>query len=107
MPAGTLGTSVEFGQLSLLNVYLLPSPGGDYRKGEAARVRFTLVNRGSTDEALTAASSRAAAVVTLHWDHACDGTAEQVSQLPLPAGNGVSVVPGASGNQHGPPHERA
>ncbi|MEU4248415.1 copper chaperone PCu(A)C [Amycolatopsis sp. NPDC026612] len=102
VPAGTLGTNVEFGQLSLLNVYLLPSPDGDYRKGEAARVRFTLVNRGSTDEALTTVDSTAATAVTLHWDRACDGTAEQASHLPLPARNGVPVVPGASGNRRGP-----
>ncbi|MDX3191782.1 copper chaperone PCu(A)C [Streptomyces sp. MN03-5084-2B] len=102
VPAGTLGTNVEFGQLSVLNVYLLPAPNGDFRKGEDARVRFTLFNRGSTEEALTAVGSPAAAAVTMHWDRACDGTAEQVSRLPLPARNGVPVVPGASGVRHGP-----
>jgi copper(I)-binding protein len=102
VPAGTLGTNVEFGQLSVLNVYLLPEPNGDYRTGEDARIRFTLVNRGSVEEALTAVGSPAAAAVTLHWDRPCDGTAEQVSRLPLPARNGVPVVPGASGIRHGP-----
>jgi copper(I)-binding protein len=102
VPAGTLGTNVEFGRLSVLNVYLLPAPNGDFRKGEDARVRFTLVNGGSAEEALTAVGSPAAAAVTLHWDQACDGTAEEVSRLPLPAGNGVPVVPGASGTRHGP-----
>ncbi|MEU0529016.1 copper chaperone PCu(A)C [Amycolatopsis tolypomycina] len=102
VPAGTLGTNVEFGRLSVLNVYLLPDSGGDFRKGTNARVRFTVINRGSTEEALTAVGSPAAAAVTLHWDRSCDGTAEQVSRLPLPAENGVPVVPGASGVRHGP-----
>jgi len=102
VPAGTLGTNVEFGQLSVLNVYLLPSANGAYRKGEAARVRFTLVNRGSTEEALDAIGSPMAAAATLHWDRGCDGTAERVAQLPLPARNGVPAVPGTSGVRHGP-----
>lgn len=103
----TLGSNTEFKNLSLLNVYAPRPPGDRYEPGQDGLIRLTLVNRGNTDDALVNAKSALANAVEIHWDRACDGTAEQVDRLPVRAHDGVPPVGGANALRHEPYYLRA
>lgn len=79
--------------MSLRNVYVVGAPDGRYVAGEDARVRLTLINTGRRDDALVKVTSKAASVASLHWDRACDGTAESVDRITVVAGGQVPQDP--------------
>ncbi|PXY22662.1 hypothetical protein BAY60_22855 [Prauserella muralis] len=92
--AGTIGTNVEAGDIELRNVVVEPPDDGRaYRPGEDAVVRFSLFNDGERRHTLVRVEANQARTATLHWDRFCDGTAERVSRLPVPAGG---AVPGSA-----------
>ncbi|WP_410653768.1 hypothetical protein [Amycolatopsis sp. cmx-4-54] len=94
-PLQTLGFSAELGPMSILNAYVMPPPAGQFRTGQDATVRLTLVNNGREDDALTEVVSPVARSAAIHWDRACDGVAEQVDRLPILA-RGLVPAPAAA-----------
>lgn len=92
-PLNAMGSSGGAGPISLRNVYVLGAPDGRYTAGEDARVRLTLINDGSKDDALVKVTSEAASAASLHWDRACDGTAESVDRIEIVAGGLVPQDP--------------
>ncbi|OLZ47159.1 copper chaperone PCu(A)C [Amycolatopsis keratiniphila] len=103
-PLQTLGSNLELGPMSVLNVYVMPPPEGHYQAGQDAVVRLTLVNNSRTDDALTAVSSPLARTAAIHWDRGCDGTAEQVDRLPVTARGLVPAPADALEYRHSPYH---
>ena len=81
-PLETMGTNVELGPMSVLNVFVVPPRSEHYQAGQDAEVRLTLVNHGAED-ALTGVSSPFSRSASIHWDRGCDGTAEAVDRLPV------------------------
>lgn len=102
VPVQSMGTDVELGPLSLLDVAVAPPDTDRHRAGENARINLTLVNRGDAEDTLTGVSSPAAAHAAIHFDRACDGTAERVGRLPITASGSVPLPPGAPRHRHGP-----
>ncbi|MCR6490643.1 copper chaperone PCu(A)C [Amycolatopsis sp. OK19-0408] len=101
-PLQTLGSNVELGPISLLNVFVMPPATDQYQAGQDAVVRLTLVNRGTEPDALTGVSSELAGSASIHWDRGCDGTAEQVDRLPITAGGLVPAPTGTRDFRHSP-----
>jgi copper(I)-binding protein len=95
---GTLGDNGRSGQVQVLNVHLQPPADDRYTAGDDVVVRFTMVNNGDEVDRLTGVSAADAREAVLHWDAGCDGTAEPVSDIPLPGGT--------TGFDVGPPEER-
>ncbi|OLZ58098.1 copper chaperone PCu(A)C [Amycolatopsis keratiniphila] len=98
LQAGTLGTNVDAGPILLRNVYVDVEPRPD---GDQATVRFTVFNEASHPEELTGVASSHAKRFVMHWDRACDGTAEEVGRLPLLS---RGRVPGADTTDTGSPY---
>ncbi len=95
---GTLGDNGRSRQVEVLNVHLQPPEDDRYTVGDDVIVRFTMVNNGDQADRLTGVRAADAQEVVLHWDEGCDGAAEPVSDIPLPAGT--------TGRDVGPPEER-
>lgn len=75
------GTNADVGDIALRNVALAPPPAGDlYEAGEDVEVTLTLVNQGSDDDQLVAASSPAAGSVEILE------SAQVVSEIDVPGG---------------------
>ncbi|MFC5288548.1 hypothetical protein ACFPM7_15925 [Actinokineospora guangxiensis] len=81
---GTLGDNGRSGQVQVLNVHLQPPADDRYASGDDVVVRFTMVNNDDEVDRLTGVSAVDAQEAVLHWDVGCDGTAEPVSETPLP-----------------------
>ncbi|OXM75126.1 MULTISPECIES: copper chaperone PCu(A)C [Amycolatopsis] len=92
--ADTMGTNAGDGPVRLLNVYVERPDDGRYSPGENARVLFTVSNTGDQDDTLTGVTSPVVRAVSLRWDQYCDGTAEQVPEIPVQAKASVPIPPG-------------
>ncbi|GAB7044676.1 hypothetical protein JCM9533A_85270 [Catenuloplanes niger JCM 9533] len=73
--------------------------------GGNATVWLRLINERGSEELLSVSSDTASAV-EIRWDRACDGTAETVSSLPLPAAGGVTDDDPAGADEFAPYHLR-
>ena len=99
---GVLGDNGAEGRMQVLNVHLEPPADDRYVPGDDVVVRFTVVNGGDESDALTGLGVPGARDAVIHWDSACDGTAEPVTSVPVPAGTtGVDVGP-ADERRHQP-----
>lgn len=99
----TLGTNGQIGQVYLLNVYVTPPLVGDrYLPGQEAVVRYTVFNDGDVPDRLLQVTSETAEGVRMHWDVDCDGYAEPVDWMPLPAQNEPPHVAPPGDERRGP-----
>jgi copper(I)-binding protein len=96
----TMGSNGDAYPVELRNVLVRPPESGLYQVGENAIVQFTMVNEAEVPDALVGVGSGWAADVELFWDRRCDGAAESVSSIPLPATGPVvaqdALHPGAA-----------
>jgi copper(I)-binding protein len=85
LQSGTIGANAQVGDVLLRNVYVENPAQAGYPGGSNAIVRLTLVNRASRPDTLTDVTTDAAQRVEILADPDCDGTAETLSSLRLPA----------------------
>ena len=85
----SLGSTTRIGEISLHNVYVTGARDGRYAKGEKARIRLTLINRGKQRDALLKVTSKRAGSASMHWDRGCDGTAEKVEKIVVAPDTGL------------------
>lgn len=82
---GAGGVHASVGEV-LLRVVSIDEPGGTlYAEGDTARLRLTLFNEAEQPDSLTSVTTPAASRTQLLVDRDCDGTAEVVGRIPLPA----------------------
>ena len=82
---GAGGVHAEVGEVLLRNVSI-GEPGETlYAAGDTARLRLTLFNEAEQPDALVSVSTPAASRPRLLVDRDCDGRAEVVGRIPLPA----------------------
>ncbi|MEH1127165.1 copper chaperone PCu(A)C [Micromonospora sp. CPCC 206061] len=81
--AGVMGANAEVGDIRLLSVYVEAPTAPAYPAGADARVWLTLLNQGTTPDALTGVTTPAADRVEIRWDQNCDGVYQAVPQLAL------------------------
>jgi copper(I)-binding protein len=91
------GVDTVHGGLRILAVHVPAPDGARYPRGSDLRVIFTIVNVGTTTDALTRASVPDADRSEIRWDRNCDGTLETLDRLPLtPAGVTGPAEPAAA-----------
>lgn len=83
--SGTIGTNAEVGDVKLRNVFVEAPGGNGYRPGDDAVVRLAMLNASDEADALMGVRTGHASDVELRSDEDCDGTAETVPRLPVPA----------------------
>lgn len=80
--------------INVLNVSLDPPPDQEaYHVDDSAVVRFTLGNRSAEDDRLKSIHTSEATQAQLQWDSSCSGTADPVSDIPVPAHASVPLPP--------------
>jgi copper(I)-binding protein len=95
--SGTVGSNGQIGDVLLRNVYV-ESPSADgYPAGSDATVRLTLLNQASQPDALTGVTSDVATRADIRADTDCDGTAETLPSLALPARIDLTSPPNGPG----------
>ncbi len=82
---GAGGVNARVGEVLLRDVSIEEPRDTRYRAGEVVRLKVTLFNQAEVPDALLAVSTPAAEVSRLLVDRDCDGTAEIVGRVPLPA----------------------
>ena len=87
--SGTRGTNAEVGDVALRNVFVRAPGDGTYQRGEDAVVRLAMFSRSERPDALLGVRTRSADQVELRSDTDCDGTAETVPRVAVPAGGAV------------------
>ena len=95
--SGTTGTNARVGDVLLRNVHLESPPRAGYPPGSDPRVVLTLVNQGTRPDTLSRVETPAARQVKIQWDRDCDGTAETLPRLRLPARIDTTSPPSAPG----------
>ncbi|HEY6749013.1 MAG TPA: copper chaperone PCu(A)C [Mycobacteriales bacterium] len=95
--SGTGGSNGQIGHVLLRNVYIENPPVTGYPAGSDVTVRLTLLNQADRPDALTGVTSDVAADAEIQADADCDGTAETVPSLALPAQLGLSSPPNRAG----------
>ncbi|HEY6744353.1 MAG TPA: copper chaperone PCu(A)C [Mycobacteriales bacterium] len=95
--SGTTGTNAQIGDLLLRNLQIDEPSGPSYSPGADPRVFLTIVNEGSRPDVLTRITSPAARSVEIRRDEDCDGTAEVLPRLALPAQVDRTSPPNAPG----------
>ena len=82
---GAGGVHASVGEVLLRDVSIDEPSDTLYTTGDTARLRLTLFNEAEHPDALTSVTSPAASRTHLLVDRNCDGTAEVVGRIPLPA----------------------
>lgn len=82
---GAGGVHARVGEVLLRDVSIEEPRDTRYQAGEVVRLKVTLFNQAEVPDALVAVNSPAAEVSRLLVDRDCDGTAEIVGRVPLPA----------------------
>lgn len=82
---GAGGVNARVGEVLLRDVSIEEPSDTAYVAGRVVRLKVTLFNQAEVRDALVAVSSPAADVSRLQVDQDCDGTAEIVGRVPLPA----------------------
>ena len=82
---GAGGVHARVGEVLLRDVSIEEPRDTRYRAGDVVRLRVTLFNEAEVPDALVAVRSPAASDTRLLVDRNCDGTAEMVGRVPLPA----------------------
>jgi copper(I)-binding protein len=95
--SGTTGTNAQVGDILLRNVYVDEPPDPAYEPGADPRVVLTLVNQGDRPDTLVRVTTPVARAVEIRWDRDCDGAAELLPQLPVPAEVDLPSPPNAPG----------
>ncbi len=95
--SGTTGTNARVGDVLLRNVHLESPPQAGYPPGSDPRVVLTLVNQGPRPDTLRRVDTPAARHVEIRWDRDCDGMAERLPRLRLPARIDTTSPPSAPG----------
>lgn len=95
--AGTTGTNAQVGDILLRNVYIDEPADPAYESGADPRAILTLVNQGRRPDTLTRVTTPVASTVEIRWDRGCDGVAEVLPRLPLPAKTDHTSPPNAPG----------
>ncbi len=93
--SGTNGANAQVGDIMLRNVYLDEPPNPGYLAGSDATVLLVLINQGGEPDTLTGITTPVATTVEIHWDRGCDGTAETLPRLELPAQVNLTSPPNA------------
>lgn len=88
--SGTMGTNAEVGDVVLRNVFVRAPGDGAYQRGEDAVVRLAMFSRSDRPDALLGVRTRSADQVELRSDTDCDGTAETVPRIGVPAEGAVN-----------------
>ncbi|PSL57394.1 copper(I)-binding protein [Saccharothrix carnea] len=86
---GTVGANAEVGDVVLRNVFVRAPGDGAYQRGEDAVVRLAMFSRSDRPDALLGVRTRSADQVELRSDTDCDGTAETVPRVAVPADRAV------------------
>lgn len=81
--AGVMGANARIGDILLRSVHVEAPAVAAYPAGGEARVWLTLINEGTTPDALTGVSTPVAERVEVRWDQDCDGEYRAVRLLPL------------------------
>ena len=84
-PQGPGGVDARVGDVLLRDVSLDEPADASYEPGDVARLRVVLLNHAPVHDALTDVSTPVAADVRLLVDRDCDGAAERLGAIPLPA----------------------
>jgi copper(I)-binding protein len=92
-PLNGIGADQAKSGIGLHGVYVQKPDESPYRAGDDAIVRFTMVNNTEQADRLTKVSTSYARDVVQHWDRQCDGTAEEVSAIPVAAEDDVPNPP--------------
>jgi copper(I)-binding protein len=95
--SGTVGANAQVGDVLLRNVRIADAPPQGLLGGRDATVRLTLINQAGQPDALTGITSDVATRVEIRSDTDCDGTAETLGRLALPARTDRSSPPDAPG----------
>ena len=82
---GAGGVNASVGEVLLRDVSIDEPSDTLYAAGDTARLRVTLFNEAEQSDALTDVASPAVSRARLLVDRDCDGTAEVVGRIPLPA----------------------
>lgn len=93
--SGTTGANAQVGDILLRNVYLDEPPNPSYPTGSDPTVLLVLINQGRQPDTLTRITTPVATTVEIHWDRGCDGTAETLPRLELPAHIDLTSPPNA------------
>lgn len=93
--SGTVGANAQVGDVLLRNVRVADAPSRGLLGGSDATVRLTLINQAGQPDALTGITSDVATRVEIRSDTDCDGTAETLARLALPARTDGSSPPNA------------
>lgn len=94
LESGTVGTNAEFGEIQLRNVHVRPPEGHAFRPGDDGVISLALFNQANDTDALVDVRTPVATDVEILIDRDCDGTGEEVTELPLGANDGVTGVAG-------------
>ncbi len=82
---GAGGVNTRVGEVLLRDVSIDEPRDTLYQAGDVVRLKVTLFNEAEAPDALVGVSTPAASDTRLLVDRDCDGTAEVVGQVPLPA----------------------
>lgn len=89
LESGTMGANGRVGDVLLRNVFVEAPPEHAWRAGDDASAWLTLLTEGGAPDALVGVRTDSAARVELLADRDCDGEAEPVDRVEVPAGGAV------------------
>jgi copper(I)-binding protein len=95
--SGTIGANAQVGHVLLRNVYVQRSTATSFPNPGDATVRLVLINQASRPDTLTGVSTDVAGRVEILSDADCDGRAQVVPRLDLPARVDSTSPPNAPG----------
>lgn len=86
VPGGNAaGVDARVGEVRLLDVSFDEPPDRSYDVGDVVRMRFVLANEAERPDTLLEVTTPVASRAYLARDRDCDGQAERVEEIPLPA----------------------